>query len=360
MSPRVTLSIDQLYRRQPGGIGTYVRGLAFGLASLADPQLSVTGLAPRGAVPDEVAGLPLRRVEAPFALNVLTRLWPHWAVGVPRDAQVVHATSMAGPFGGGARDAVHSVAMHDVLWRDEPTASTPAGIRFHERRLELIRNRHELRVLTSSPSLRDRLVELGIEESRIHPVRLGVDDDQVEASTPQAVASLLAEHGVVGPFTLYAGTREPRKNLERLVEAHRAARATDVNLGPLILAGPSGWGEVPTGDAVTVGLVPRAMLKGLLRDATVFAYVARAEGWGLPPVEALHAGTRVVASETTPSVANNTEVIRVDPLDVGAIAQGLLASLELGVDESAATRRRASVAELTWRNAALDHLAGWR
>jgi len=40
-------------------------------------------------------------------------------------------------------------------------------------------------------------------------------------------------------------------------------------------------------------------LKGLYRDATVFAYVAVAEGWGLPPVEALHAGTRVVASTTT-------------------------------------------------------------
>jgi len=360
MSPRVTLSLDQLYRSQPGGIGTYVRGLAFGLASVADSQVSVTGLAPRGAVPDGVAGLPLRRVEAPFALNVLTRMWPYWAVGVPRDAQVVHATSMAGPFGGGARGAVHSVAMHDVLWRDEPAASTPAGIRFHERRLELIRRRHELRVLTSSPSLKDRLIELGVDESRIHPVRLGVDDDQVEAAPSAAVASLLAGHGVVGPFTLYAGTREPRKNLERLVEAHRAARATDVHLGPLVLAGPSGWGEVPIGDAVTVGLVSRAMLKGLLRDATVVAYVARAEGWGLPPVEALHAGTRVVVSDTTPSVAHNTEVIHVDPLDVDAIARGLLASLELGVDESSANRRRASVADLTWRNSALDHLAGWR
>jgi len=360
MSPRVTLSLDQLYRRQPGGIGTYVRGLAFGLASLTDLELTVTGLAPRGAVPDEVAGLPLHRVEAPFALGVLTRLWPHWAVGVPRDAQVVHATSMAGPFGGGVRNAVHSVAMHDVLWRDEPGASTPAGIRFHERRLELIRSRPELRVLTSSPSLKDRLIGLGVDDSRIHPVRLGVDDDQVEAAPSAAVASLLAEHGVVGPFTLYAGTREPRKNLERLVEAHHAARATDARLGPLVLAGPSGWGAVPTGDAVTVGLVSRAMLKGLLRDATVVAYVARAEGWGLPPVEALHAGTRVVVSDTTPSVAHNSEVIRVDPLDVDAIAHGLLASLELGVDESSAHRRRASVADLTWRNSALDHLAGWR
>ncbi len=81
------------------------------------------------------------------------------------------------------------------------------------------------------------------------------------------------------------------------------------------------------------------MLKGLYRDATVFAYVPRAEGWGLPPMEALHEGTRVVASATTPSASNNREVVLVDPLDVSAIAAGLAAALELPDDEAARARR---------------------
>ena len=360
MSTRITFSVDQLYRPQPGGIGTYVRGLALGLASLADPALHVSGLAPRSRVPGEVTALPLDLVTAALPLGVLTRVWPHWAVGVPRDAEIVHATSMAGPFGGGARAAVHSVAMHDLLWRDEPSASTSSGISFHEQRLALITRRSDLRVFTSSPALKGRLVELGIDEARIYRVRLGVDDDLVEAHSPDEVARLLAGAGVAGPFTLYAGTREPRKNLERLIAAHRIARALDADLGPLVLCGPSGWGEVPTGDAVTLGLVGRTALKGLVRDATVVAYVARAEGWGLPPVEALHAGTRVVVSLSTPSVADNPEVVPVDPLDVEDIARGLVQSLSLANDAPARARRRASVAHLTWRNAALDHLEGWR
>ena len=52
-----------------------------------------------------------------------------------RSPDVVHATSMAGPYGGGSKSAVHSVSMHDLLWREEPGISTSGGIRFHDRRL---------------------------------------------------------------------------------------------------------------------------------------------------------------------------------------------------------------------------------
>jgi glycosyltransferase involved in cell wall biosynthesis len=267
---------------------------------------------------------------------------------------------MAGPFGGGSKDAVHSIAMHDLLWRDEPGISTPSGTRFHDRRLKLIAERRDLRVIVTSPGLIERLVDEGIDESRIYSARLGVDEDLDNAAPASSVRELLAGYGVAGPFTLYAGTREPRKNIDRLLEAHRAAYAINAEMGPLVLAGPSGWGGVATGDAVVLGSVPRDVLLGLYRDATVFAYVPRAEGWGLPPVEALHAGARVVTSTTTPSVANNGLVIRVDPLDLESIAEGLLTALTQSDGDDARRARRQSVADLTWRNVALDHLAAWQ
>jgi glycosyltransferase involved in cell wall biosynthesis len=102
------------------------------------------------------------------------------------------------------------------------------------------------------------------------------------------------------------------------------------------------------------------MLKALLRDSAVVAYVPRAEGFGLPPVEALHQGARVVASVTTPSVAHNPEVVVVDAMDVADIEAGLVSALTLSTDESSREQRRASVADLTWRNVALDHLASWQ
>lgn len=359
MKRTLTMSVDQLYRRQPGGIGTYVRGLAQGLASL-DEQYEVVGLGPRATPPPEVASLPVRLVSAALPLNVLTRAWSLLAFGVPRESSVVHATSMAGPFAGGMADCVHSVAMHDLMWRDEPEASTRAGVKFHEERLQLIARREDLRVFTSSPGLDDRLEAIGVARSRLHRIRLGVDDATELAAPRETVRELLSSRGVHGTFILYAGTREPRKNLDRLIRAHHEARAERPELGPLVLAGPPGWGEVDTADAVVLGMVERSVLLGLYRDATVFAFVPRAEGWGLPPVEALHAGARVVASATTPSVATNDQVVHVDPLDVGSIAAGLVRSLELGTGNDEREARRASVRELTWRNCALDHLAGWR
>jgi glycosyltransferase involved in cell wall biosynthesis len=355
----LALSIDQLYRPSPGGIATYVRGLVAGLAALGDPDLQVEGLAPRGPAPAEVAALALRRVTGPLPVAALTRLWARWPVGVPRDADVVHATTVAGPFAGGSPGARHSVALHDLLWRDEPAASTRAGIRFHEARLQLLARREDVTVFTSSPRLEERLVAEGFARSRLLRVRLGVDHDAPAAPADQ-LRAMLAERGVSGPFTLYAGTREPRKNLATLVAAHRAAIAERPGLGPLVVAGPAGWGEVDTGDAVVLGPVERSVLGALYRDAAVVAYVPRAEGWGLPPVEALAAGTRVVASTATPSVEANSEVVRVDAGDAESVAAGLVRAADLPDDLAARAARRASVAELTWRQCALDHLAGWR
>jgi glycosyltransferase involved in cell wall biosynthesis len=352
------LSVEQLYHRQPGGIGTYVRGLIRGLAQVG-ADLNVVALAPSNATPSDVRALLPSLEQVPLPVGLLTRAWKYRAIGVPRNSSIVHATSMAGPYGGGAADAVHSVAMHDLLWRDDVNESTARGIRFHEGRLSLLRARKDVRIFTSSPGLKDQLVADGFEADRVYPVRLGVDDDGVVPANADVVRGVLDRHGVGGPYTLYVGTREPRKNLERLIRAHRDALAESPELGPLVLVGSPGWGSVDTENATVLGVVERSVLKGLFRDAAVCAYVAIAEGWGLPPVEALHAGARVVASTSTPSVSNNPEVVHVDPFDVASIRDGLLRALTFDDGETGAQRRRASVADLTWANSALDHLGGW-
>jgi glycosyltransferase involved in cell wall biosynthesis len=101
------------------------------------------------------------------------------------------------------------------------------------------------------------------------------------------------------------------------------------------------------------------LFKGLVREAGIFAYVPLREGWGLPAVEALALGTRVVVSSTTPSGWGNNEVVAVDPLDEASITQGLLDALEQGDDDAARRQRRQSVATLTWRACAQAHLAAW-
>ena len=348
------MSLDQLYRPQPGGIASYVRGLLQGLATL--DGWDANGVAPRGHLAD-APPVPTKSVALDVA--TLTRLWRFAPVGVSSGADVVHATSLAGPFAGGRRQAIHSLAVHDLLWRDRPEASTPRGVRFHEGRLRLVRSREEIRVMYSSPGLGERLVADGFDTSRLYPVRLGVDDT-TPAAEAGAVATTLSHAGVTGPYSLYVGTREPRKNITRLVAAHASAHRRRGDLGTLVLVGPAGWGAVDTADAVVLGPLPRALIKGLLRDATVVAYVALAEGWGLPPVEALFAGTRVVVSADCPSVVGIDAVIRVDPLDVDSIADGFVRALDESDDATSRAQRHAAVGDMTWANSARDHVAGWQ
>ncbi len=349
--PTVAVTVEQLWRPQPGGIATYVRGLLRGMSEV-ESSWQVVALAPR-APGDGGVSVPLRR--APFSGRVLTRLWATWPVGVPANLDVLHATTLAGPFRGARRN---SVALHDVLWRDEPTTSTRAGIAFHERRLRYVLEHEELTLIVTSPPLAARLVAEGVAPERVYCARMGVDDG-VTPATSSATNALLQAHGVDGPFTLYAGTREPRKNLSRLLEAHRAARAERPELGPLVVVGPEGWGEAVPSDAVILGPQSRAQLKGLLERASVFAYVPLNEGWGLPAVEALALGTRVVVSATTPSTWDNETVVAVDPLDVARIAEGLVAALDEGDHEEARQQRRDSVRALSWRSCAQTHLAAW-
>ena len=358
MTQRILLSLDQLYRAQPGGIGTYERGLIQGLNEVATSEVEVLGLAPKGMSP--LSNLGIEMVEAPLGLRALTSLWRFTSVGVPSNVDVVHAPTFAGPFGGGKVTTKHSVTIHDILWRDDPTVTSRRGAKFHESRLRHILKTQSLHLFIPSPPLIDRLLNEGVAESRITQIRLGVDDDGVEPISKTAVRDFLAEMGVKGPFTLYVGTREPRKNLERLIRAHEIAARSEPALGQLVLAGPAGWGREYLGHAIAVGLVPRETLKGLLRDARVMAYVPLAEGWGLPPIEALAQGTQVVASTTTPSIAGNSEVVQVDPLDIESIADGLIHATTLSSAATDRRRRQSSVAALTWSQMAREHLKAWR
>jgi glycosyltransferase involved in cell wall biosynthesis len=142
-------------------------------------------------------------------------------------------------------------------------------------------------------------------------------------------------------YILFVGTLEPRKNLERLIEAYSLVPIELRNKTPLVLAGGDGWGIGRNkltalidrlGISKNVKLLGRVTdneLIGLYRGALFLAMPSLYEGFGLPLVEAMTFGVPSLTSSVSsmPEIAGES-AIYVDPYDIDSIADGLIRMMD--------------------------------
>lgn len=187
------------------------------------------------------------------------------------------------------------------------------------------------RIITISEFSKQEIMELlGIEEERIAviPCAPTFSQEQVEPE------SVIQKFKISPPYILYVGTIEPRKNLVRLLKAfERLKRETGIP-HQLVLAGGSGWNNAGiyetaaelrcADDVIFTGYVSSAEKNALYRDAAAFAFPSLYEGFGIPPLEAMHFGCPVVAAKAAslPEVVGDVACL-VEPLDEVSIAEGL-------------------------------------
>lgn len=256
------------------------------------------------------------------------------------------------------------VTVHDCIHLRFPQQLPGRTARWYAR----LMMRHAVRsarrvVAVSSATCRD-LVELaGADPRKIDVVHNGCDRFFFAAVGDDQLDAMRRRYVLPDRFVLYVGNVKPHKNLERLVRAFARLAADDDEL-QLIVVG-SELHRYPSLNRLRhqlglrrrvrfLGFLPRRDLRALYNLATVFAYPSLCEGFGLPPLEAMASGTPVVVSD----VSSLPEVVgdagrRVDPYDVGAIAQGLREVLDdraLGAELGKAGRRRAS--SFRWEDAA--------
>ncbi|HUS62572.1 MAG TPA: glycosyltransferase family 1 protein [Acidimicrobiales bacterium] len=346
---------EQLRRGVPGGIGTYARGLLGGLHQLAAPDVEVIVHASRARrTPDPLSSLGHRVDASPLPGILLTRLWDR-GLARPPAGDVMHATSFAVP----PSVAPRVIAVHDLAWRVVPEAFPPRGRRWHERALRRAIASDASLVVPSSET-GSALASAGVDGSRITVIEEGCD--HLPPPDSSGADALLERLGVVNHFILTVATLEPRKNLRRVVEAHALARPLLPEPWPLIVVGPTGWGDgSPLAGATGVklaGEVSAAVLAALYARARCLVYAPLVEGFGLPPVEAMHACTPVVAS---PMPSTKGSGLEVDPTDVSAIADAIVrAAGDDRIRAELVTAGLLRASELTWRRAAEAHVALWR
>jgi len=151
--------------------------------------------------------------------------------------------------------------------------------------------------------------------------------------------ALLARRGLARPFLLVVGALEHRKAPD---VALAALAALDDRRATLAFAGPPGRVDVAAearrrGVAARVrilGHVPDPELAALYAAAAALVHPSRAEGFGLPLVEAFAAGAPVVAARAgaVPEVVGDAAVLVPpdDPQALGAALDRVLADADLG------------------------------
>lgn len=281
---------------------------------------------------------------------------------------VIHGPNSALP---ATRDARGVLTIHDLGPLRHP-GHLPRRLASDFRRGVADAAKRADRIVTVSDFTAGEVVDLlGVPRGRIETIRPGVSAAFAEPGDVEEDRRVLAaRHAIVGPFLLFVGTTNPRKNLPRLLEAFAAARTTARLPHRLVIAGDRGHDDVRAavaerglGDAVRIaGYVEEADLPRLYRAAGALAFPSLYEGFGLPVLEAMAAGCPVLTSSTSslPEVAGDAAVL-VDPASTDAIADGLVRILtDAALRERlvAAGRRRA--AQFSWRPFAERHLAIWR
>jgi glycosyltransferase involved in cell wall biosynthesis len=250
-----------------------------------------------------------------------------------RGIDLLHSVNMVAPTLVPCRSVV---TFHDLTMTLFPGLHSRLRRKFYALAVPVTMRRADAVICVSQSTKRDLLRTLPAKAERVFVVHNGVDGGAIANPVPDAQNTILQRFAIDGAFVLYVGTLEPRKNVVRLIEAFAMARSlSDDFPRKLVLAGRKGWQykeifakvrERSVEDDVRfVGGVDDADLRLLYASATAVAYPSLYEGFGLPVLEAMAAGTPVLASDVSsiPEVAGDAAVL-VNPYDTREIARGLL------------------------------------
>jgi glycosyltransferase involved in cell wall biosynthesis len=271
------------------------------------------------------------------------------------DVDVVHATNFVLPPTGSTPGVV---TVHDLsFFRDD----VHGGLRRLRDQVPWSIAR-AARVLVPSHAIAAEVTE----RFGVAPDKLAVTHEGVApvffGAAPLADQALRA-WGIERPFMIAAGTIQPRKNFHRLLDAWRAAGA-DLTGWTLVLAGPAGWGpDLPETPGVKlIGWVGDETLPGLLSAAEVFCYPSLYEGFGLPPLEAMAAGTAsLVGRYPAAEEIVGDAALLVDPGDTGSIAEGIVRlATDATLRKRLALTGRTHAARFTWERTAAATIGVYR
>lgn len=341
------------------GIGVYTQALLRHLPQAGCEVRPYSYPRLRGKPGELTVGRPMpRSFEMQTALDLATPRFVRARI----DADIFHATDYRV-----VRMKCPVVAtLHDALPIKYPEWCSPR-MRALKNWVQVKAARKAQHIISPSHFAVKELVEcFGVDEKRISVVHQGVDESWAEAPNPIHVKVTLAMNKLDPGYFLFVGTLQPRKNIERVLDAYLALPKAIRLHRQLVIVGAAGWrcedllAKIGAARAKRervrwLGKLTRPdQLRHIYAGAAVFVFPSLYEGFGIPLVEAFSAGVPVVTSNTSslPEVSQGA-ALEVDPLSVADISS----AMQSLVEDQFLRRRcidagRARAAQLTWGHTA--------
>lgn len=361
------------------GIGRYSRSLLGAFARSAPADVSWTLLRLRNFAPADPQPLPPHRdlatlrVRRPeLTMLALDPLLLSTELPFAGGGDVYHTVQLGLPL---IRRMAAVVTIHDLAplhWPRE-YLRTPYARVGHAWQYALAR-RADAVIAVSEATAEDVVKRLRIPSSRVHVIREAVDAAFAPPPRETAAAAMRARFAVPGRYVLYVGQFDARKNMAGLFDAFALASARDSDedlrlviagtlgrLAPRMRAALAASGLAPE-RVITTGHVDDATLGALYAGAECLLHPAFFEGFGLTPLEALAAGTPVVAYDAgaVREVVGDAGLL-VDPASPTALGEALIAVLgDAGLASRLRARAPARVAGFSWERAAAETLQVYR
>ena len=354
---RMRVGIDgHMVGGQETGNETYIKGLVDGLAELK-PELDALVFHVDGAWASARPPLTFQRLVTGSPYFRLVVDLP--ARSVTQRLDVLHMTYAAPVWSA----APIVLTVHDICYATNPEW-------FSERDLRVLNAviprsiRQAAHVITDSNSARQEIIgRYGVPEAKISAIPIGPGAGASPISTEEARAALLALGlSPAKPYLLAVGNLQPRKNLERLIQAFQVLvrdRGHDIDL---VIVGPKRFHADLIVDAARsladrvhfTGYITDAQLAACYRCSTAFVFPSLYEGFGLPALESMAQGAPVACSTAgaLPEVCGRAAVY-FDPRSVDAMVDAVEkilgdANLRKSLVEAGLSRAR----EFSWRRTA--------
>ena len=354
--------------RQRAGIGNYVRRLVDAMLEQDSGNqytLLTSGRPTRERPFPEAANVRGRSIIIPDRyLNIIWYRWrlPLYATYFSGQVDIYHGPDFALPPIGKALHKV--VTVHDLAFLEHPEYAVPELAATLAKVVPEAVAAADVVCTVSNEVSRTLMKHFSTPPEKLAVIPNGVSPFFRRITDPIILAATRHKFGLKQPLVLGVGTLEPRKNHSGLIKAFYAAQKRKNGPAMLALAGGKGWLYEETQSLVKqlklekkvrfLGRVTDLELIALYSMADVFAFPSFAEGFGVPPLEAMACGTPVIASNTSslPEVVGDAGLL-IDPHNTGELAQAMIRILaDTHLQEELRQKGYERVKHYTWQESA--------